>query len=88
MEEAASILRRLKTARGQIDGIIRMVEKDAYCMDISNQLMAAGSLLAAANRLVLHNHLRTCVRESLVSGDQAELDEKIEEIQKIMDKLI
>ena len=44
-----AIKRRLKTARGQIDGLIKMVEEDRYCLDISNQLLATQALLKRAN---------------------------------------
>ena len=55
-------LRLLKTARGQIDGIMRMVEQDRYCIDISTQLMATESLLARVNADVLKAHIEHCVR--------------------------
>lgn len=82
------VMRRLKTARGQIDGIIKMVEEDAYCVDISNQILAAQSLLTNANKLILHSHLSNCVKESVESGSEDEREEKIAEIQKILDKLL
>ena len=49
--------RLLKIARGQIDGILKMIEDDAYCMDISNQLMATASILRKANREVVRAHM-------------------------------
>ena len=48
----AQVTRLLKTARGQIDGILKMVEEDRYCIDVSNQLMATQSILSKANRMV------------------------------------
>ena len=51
------ITRLLKTARGQIDGILRMVEEDRYCIDVSTQLMASQSLLARINADVLMAHV-------------------------------
>ena len=53
----AQVARLLKTARGQIDGILKMVEEDRYCIDISNQLMATDAILRKANREVLRAHL-------------------------------
>ena len=50
-------LRMIKTARGQLDGIIKMVEEDRYCMEISNQLLAAQSILRKVNREIIHAHL-------------------------------
>ena len=78
------ITRLLKTARGQIDGILKMVEEDRYCVDVSNQLMATQSILKKANRLVLKAHMDCCVREAVSGGDP---DEKLEELAALLDKL-
>ncbi len=82
--DKTKVTRLLKTARGQIDGILKMVEEDRYCIDISNQLMAAQAILRNINREVLHDHLGSCVQEAFETGDQRE---KIEEIMAIIDKL-
>ena len=79
-------LRKLKTVRGQIDGLIKMVEEDRYCLDVSNQLMASISILKNINKDVLTVHLRGCVKDSY-SKSQEEIDEKIEEINTIINKL-
>ena len=76
--------RLLRTARGQIDGIIKMVEEDRYCMDISNQILAAVSILNKVNREVILAHLQACVVESVREGGEAE---KIDEIMALIDKL-
>lgn len=78
-------LNLLKTARGQLDGLIRMVEEDRYCMDISNQILAAIAILKKVNTDVLTAHLQHCVRESFDTDQQK--DEKIREIQAIIKKL-
>ena len=80
-------LRKLKTVRGQIDGIIRMVEDDRYCIDISNQLMASIAILKNINKDVLEAHLRHCVLEAFDVGNPSEKAEKIEEIIGVIDKL-
>lgn len=74
----------LKTARGQMDGLLKMVEDDRYCIDISNQLMAAEAILRKVNRQILHDHLASCVQGAF---DQEDGAKKIEEIMSIMDKL-
>ena len=74
----------LKTARGQIDGILRMVEEDRYCIDIANQLMATQAILRRTNQEILRAHLEHCVKTAVKSGDA---DEKIEEIDKLIDKM-
>lgn len=78
------ILRLLKTARGQMDGLIKMVEDDRYCMDISNQLLATQAILKNANRKVIEAHLHSCVKEAFEAGDA---EDKIAEIVKLIDKL-
>lgn len=78
----------LKTCRGQIDGIIKMLEDERYCIDVSNQIIAAQGLLKKANKHVLTQHMHHCVKESLANKDQKENDAKVEEIISILTKLI
>lgn len=78
------ITRLLKTARGQLDGLLKMVEDDRYCIDISNQLMATQAILRNVNKEVLHAHLDCCINEAFEKGEQRQ---KIEEIMELMDKL-
>ena len=59
------VIHKLKIARGQIDGILQMIEEDRYCVDISNQLQATQALLKSANQQILQAHIRNCVREAL-----------------------
>ena len=80
----AQVTRLLKTARGQIDGIRKMVEEDRYCLDVSNQLMATQSILKKANRMVLRAHMDCCVRQAIESGQP---DEKLAELTALLDKL-
>ena len=80
----AQVTRLLKTARGQIDGILKMVEEDRYCLEVSSQIMAAQSILKKANRLVLKAHMNSCVKEAVESGDP---EEKLEELAVLLDKL-
>jgi CsoR family transcriptional regulator, copper-sensing transcriptional repressor len=61
-------LNRLKTVRGHLDGIVRMVEEDAYCVDLMKQVSAAQASLERVNRLVLRNHLETCFAEAVAEG--------------------
>ena len=82
-EERKKAMQSLKTAKGQVEGIIKMIEDDRYCVDISNQIMAAQSLLKKANLIILKNHLHHCVKDACNTGD-AEV--KIEEIINILEK--
>ena len=62
--------RLLNTARGQIEGIIKMVEENRYCIDISNQIMACQAILTKVNREVLRAHLENCVIDACGEQDR------------------
>lgn len=81
-------LRKLKIARGQIDGIINMIEEDRYCVDISTQVLAAMAQLKKANIDILNSHLHTCVVKAIKSDDEEDKEEKIQEVIAILDKYI
>ncbi|MGI6176654.1 MAG: metal-sensing transcriptional repressor [Christensenellales bacterium] len=83
--EKKKAIQALKTAKGQIDGIIKMIEDDRYCIDVSNQIFASSAMLKRANLLILEQHMHHCVLEA-VEHDQA--SEKIEEIIKILSKVM
>lgn len=79
------LIRLLKTARGQLDGIVKMMEEDRYCVDVSNQLLATESILRKVNKQILHAHLHCCVKDALESGSQPE---KIDEVLMLLDKMV
>jgi len=83
--ESSKALGHLKTARGQIDAITRMVEEDRYCIEVSNQISAAIALLKKANLIILKQHMNTCVAEAVKSKKGGE---KIDEITMILEKYI
>lgn len=85
MADKKQVIRLLKTARGQIDGILKMIEDDRYCIDISTQLMAATSVLQRANKEVLSAHLKSCVAHA---ESQEEIDEKVDEFIRTMEKIL
>ena len=85
-EERKKALKNLKTVRGQIDGIIKMIEEGRYCVDVSNQIMASYSLLKTANLNILEGHLNHCVIESFNNKDQSE--EKIDEVITLLKRMI
>ena len=82
-----TVTRLIKTASGQLAGILRMIEEDRYCVDISNQLLATESILRKANAEILKAHLSHCVRSSFESGTPEDADAKIGEISMLLDKL-
>ena len=83
--DKARIARPIKIARGQLDGILRMIEEDRYCVDISNQILATQSILKNVNREILRAHSRGCVREGLQTDEP---NPKLEEALALLEKLI
>ncbi len=85
MADKDKVSKLLKTARGQLDGILRMIEDDRYCIDISNQIMATQAILKKANLEVLTAHCKSCVANA---GTADEKSEKIDEMIALLSKLI
>ncbi len=84
MGDKAKAARLIKTARGQMDGILRMIEEDRYCIDISNQIMACQAIMSKVNKEVLQAHISHCVMDAC--GEQGK--DKVAEIAQILDKLL
>jgi DNA-binding FrmR family transcriptional regulator len=74
---------RLKRAEGQIAGVRRMVEEGHYCVDILVQLSAAQAALAQIGKLVLAQHMDTCVRDAFATGSELDRERKIAELMDI-----
>ena len=79
------VMRQLKTARGQIDAVIKMVEEDRYCIDISHQLMATEAILNNANRRVLTAHLKFCVNDAETDDER---NRKVDELINLLAKIL
>ena len=79
-----ALLNRLKRIEGQIRGIEKMIENDAYCNDVLVQSAAAGAALDAFNKELLDQHLRGCVVRDIKNGDESSVDELAEIIRKLM----
>jgi DNA-binding FrmR family transcriptional regulator len=75
----SAVLNRLKTARGHLDAVVRMVEDDTSCPEIMKQLSAVQGSLERASRLVLRNHLETCVAAAMRAGRTAEIVDELME---------
>jgi len=78
-EYQRQIVNRLKTARGHLDGVLRMVDDEAYCPDVMKQLSAVQGSLERASRLVLRNHLETCVADAMRDGRTEEIVDELME---------
>lgn len=84
VKDQEKVKKYLTIAKGQLEGIIKMVDEDRYCLDVSDQLMATRALLKKTNNLILKNHIDHCVKDAIKDGD----DKKIEEVIKALEKQI
>jgi CsoR family transcriptional regulator, copper-sensing transcriptional repressor len=84
-KEDAEVINSLKTAKGQIEGILKMIDEERYCIDISKQIFAVQSLLKKANMKILRDHMNSCVKSAVKDGSG---DEKIDEMIYILEKFI
>jgi len=83
-KEYKDLIHRLNRIEGQIRGIKGMVEKDAYCPDILVQVAAVNAALNSFNKVLLANHIRTCVIRDIHEGKDETVDELVTVLQKLM----
>nr|WP_314099348.1 metal-sensing transcriptional repressor [uncultured Lachnoanaerobaculum sp.] len=86
--DSKTVLRQLKTAKGQLEGIIKMVEENRYCVDISNQVLATRALLERTNRIILEGHIEGCILDAAATGSEEERKEKIFELSNMIKKMM
>jgi CsoR family transcriptional regulator, copper-sensing transcriptional repressor len=78
-EHKRNALNRLKTVRGHLDGVIRMVEDEQYCPDVMKQVSALEGSLEKVNRLLLQNHVETCVMDAVAEGRSEQIVDELME---------
>lgn len=83
-KEYKDLVHRLNRIEGQIRGIKGMVEKDIYCTDILVQVAAVNAALNSFNKVLLANHIRTCVAQDIREGKEETIDELVTVLQKLM----
>lgn len=83
-QEYTDLIHRLNRIEGQIRGIKSMVERDAYCPQILTQVAAANAALNSFNKVLLANHIRTCVAQDIREGKDETIDELVATMQKLM----
>ncbi len=84
-EHKQAIINRLKSIEGHVRGVLRMVDEDAYCVDVINQNLAVQRALEKVNALILERHLQTCVTTAIRGDDPAERERVIQEIMSVFD---
>ena len=83
-EEFKSLMNRLKRIEGQVRGVEKMLENDAYCLDILTQVSAINSALNSFNKELLASHMKSCVVNDIRAGKDEVIDELVATLQKIM----
>lgn len=83
-EEKSKLTTRLKKIEGQVRGIIKMVENDAYCPSILMQVLAINNALNSFNKELLSCHIRNCVKVDIENGDERAVEEFVKMINKLM----
>jgi len=82
--EKKDLMNRLKRIEGQVRGVEGMLESGAYCTDILMQVSAITCALNSFNKVLLGNHLKTCVAENIRAGNDEVIDELVGTLQKLM----
>lgn len=83
-KEHKDLTNRLNRIAGQVKGIQGMVERDAYCIDIITQVAAVTAALNSFNKVLLANHIRTCVSQDIREGREDSVEELVSTLQKLM----
>ena len=83
-KEYKDLMNRLSRIEGQVRGIKGMLEKDAYCPEILVQVSAVNAALNSFNKVLLANHIRTCVADDIRDGKDETVDELVKVLQKLM----
>ena len=83
-KEYRDLVNRLNRIEGQVRGLKRMLESDAYCTDILVQVSAVNAALNSFNKVLLANHIRTCLAEDIRAGKDETIDELVATLQKLM----
>lgn len=83
-KEYRDLINRLSRIEGQVRGVKGMVENEAYCIDILTQVAAISAALNSFNKVLLGNHIRTCVAEDIRNGNDEVIDELVSALQKLM----
>lgn len=83
-KEYQTMMNRLKRIEGQVRGLERLLEEDAYCVDILTQVMAVNSALNSFSRELLSSHVKSCVKNDILAGKDESIDELLAVFQKLM----
>ena len=87
-EEKANYLKRIARIEGQVRGIKRMLEEDTYCIDVLTQVSAVNKALYSLSLGLVTDHMNHCVTDAVASGDDAVIEEKVQEVSATIGRLL
>lgn len=82
------IQNRLRRIEGQVRGLQRMVDEEAYCVDVLTQVSSSVSALEGVATILLRDHVEHCVRQAIEQGDAGEIDEKVQELTSAVERFL
>lgn len=85
-QEKKALINRLSRIEGQVRGIVKMVENDCYCADILNQVMAAQAAMRSFGKLLLAEHIKTCVVNDIKTGQDEQVHQAVDELIGLIEK--
>ncbi|HEY8445249.1 MAG TPA: metal-sensing transcriptional repressor [Bacilli bacterium] len=83
VDEKKEIFNRINRIEGQLRGIKQMIENDCYCDDILIQISAVANSVKSLGRIILNNHMKSCVKDELLKGNEKIIDEVINSFSKL-----
>lgn len=87
-KDKANYLKRIARIEGQVRGIKRMLEEDTYCIDVLTQVSAVNKALHSLSLGLVTDHMNHCVTEAVASGDDAVIEEKVQEVSATIGRLL
>jgi len=85
-DEKTKLANRLRRIAGQVSAVQRMMDEDAYCVEILTQIAAASGALGKVGQIILESHIKSCVADAVKSGTAKQRDEKLDELTEIFRK--
>ena len=79
-DEKAKLANRLRRIAGQVSAVQRMMNEDAYCVEVRTQIAAASGAVGKVSEMILESHIRSCVADALREGSESDKDQKLEEL--------
>ena len=83
-DEKQALINRLHRIEGQVRGLVGMIERDAYCVDVLTQVQAVSSALSSFSKALFESHVKSCVKDDVLAGKDEVLDELVDVVSRFM----